>query len=189
MAYAFFYAGRALVATRPCRGLPGNGPLIEVWILAPLTTAVLAVCATVLIAVELAVAEGAAAAQKEITGTISIALAAFLSSSLVAWTEDQDASRIADKIRDAFWAKYKRPSAGGERKNGVCYLAAGSAAERLLYSNLYRGSQAGAFPRVGNASEPWSKRSARRVLRFLTLPMTVAVSLPCSPPTGTSTLM
>ena len=99
VAYGSFHAGRALVATRPCRGLPGNGPNRGVDPGAAHDGGTGGVRHGS--HRRLLVAEGAVAAQKEITGTISTALAAFLSSSFVAWTEDQDASRIAGKIRDA----------------------------------------------------------------------------------------
>lgn len=135
VAYACFYVGRSLLDRKPTGGLV----LMEVWILAPLIIAVIAVGATVILAVELAVPAGASSVQKELAGTISAALAVFLTSSFVAWTEDQDTSRIASKIRDAFWSKVKRRRTDGEERAGVLYVEAGSVAERLIYSNLFHG--------------------------------------------------
>jgi hypothetical protein len=135
VAYGFFYGGRSVLYRAPKLGLA----LMEVWVLAPLTVAAVAAGGTVVLGIEFAVPDNAPAVQKEMVGTLSTAISVFLSSSFVAWTEDQDASRLASRIQQAFYASFQRVPDTGDCPPRVTCVEAGSAAEQLVYSRVFRG--------------------------------------------------
>ncbi len=137
VAYVAFYIGRARLPHNPRAGLLW----MEFWIIAPLVVAVVAVCGTVILAVELAAPEDASAGLKKQATTISTAVGTFFSTSFVAWTADQKSSRMSSKVRDAFYEKYKRtkPPNPARFEDGVCYVDAESTAELAVYSSVYHG--------------------------------------------------
>lgn len=115
---ALFEAGRRLLPERPRVGLL----LMEGWILAPLSLALLAAALAVLAGVALML-PGSASAETEVAQAAGTAIATFLASAVVAWSEDQNGSRSSSRIQAAFYEKYKG------------HFDAGSEPARWVYSN------------------------------------------------------
>ena len=112
---------------------------LEWWILTPAALAAFASAVVVVVTVALTIGEGVQVDPdvKELVGTLSTGLVAFVTAAFISWSGDDKDSKVADHIRDTFRQKYKR--AGNETQRGVHYFPAESAGERWVYSNEYRG--------------------------------------------------
>lgn len=127
--------GRALLPRQPQVAVR----FLEWWILTPAAIAAIASAVVVVVTVALTIPDTAGASQdtKEIVGTLSTGLTAFVTAAFISWAGDDKDSTLAGHIRDTFWQKYKR--AGGTAQSGTQAFPPGSAGERWVYSNEYRG--------------------------------------------------
>ena len=125
--------GKALLPSRPRAAVH----VLEWWVMTPAMIAAVAGAVVIVVTVALTVPEGTAADTKETVGAVSAAITGFITSTFVSWSSDEKDSILADHIRDAFWAHYKR--AGTETKKGVHYFKGDSAGERWVYGEEYGG--------------------------------------------------
>ncbi len=109
---------------------------LEWWILTPAAMAAVASAVVVIVTVTLTIPEDAKvdASTKQLIGTLSTGLTAFVTAAFISWSGDDKNSRLADHIRSVFQAKYKRDAAPG-----VHVFPAESVGERWVYSDEFRG--------------------------------------------------
>ncbi len=89
----------------PVRRLRLAIPLLECWVLIPMTFAAVAAAGSIVVTVELSAPETAAAPSKELYGALAAAITAFLASGFVD-TVSED-TRTSDRVRSHFQARYK----------------------------------------------------------------------------------
>jgi hypothetical protein len=94
--------------------LPANPTIavrfLEWWILTPAALAAVASAIVVVVTVTLAVPDGSAFGQdtKELIGTLSTGLTAFVTAAFISWASDDKDSKLAEHIKETFRAKYSR---------------------------------------------------------------------------------
>jgi hypothetical protein len=113
--------------------------LLEGWILTPATLAAVGSAIVVVVTVALTIPAGSKLETdaKELIGTLSTGLTAFVTAAFISWASDDKDSMLADHIREAFRSKYDR--AGGDQQAGIHYFPPESAGERWVFSDEYRG--------------------------------------------------
>lgn len=120
--------GRAQLRRKPVRGVV----LMEAWILSPLSWAVLASCAVVIVAVTFHVDEGTPTADAELIKALGAAITAFLTSGFVSWTEEHDQDLVAGRTKKEFELAYEEAYKPLKPPEEV---------ERLFLSDAVRGIQ------------------------------------------------
>ena len=109
--------------------------LLEGWILIPLALAATAAAAIVVVTVELTVPDGTPTDTKELLGSASTGITAFLTAAFVSWASDDDASSLADHIKARFQGHYVRT----QTQNDQHVFKEESTGERWVYSESYGG--------------------------------------------------
>jgi hypothetical protein len=138
------------------KALLPNNPVIAVylmewWILTPAMIAAVAAAAVIVVTVLLTVPDSESTETKKLIGALATGVTSFLSAAFVSWFGDAKDSTLADHIRDAFRAKYKR-GPGTPSEPGVKYFKADSPGERWVYSVEFRGVEGwGQSDRVNRA--------------------------------------
>jgi hypothetical protein len=113
--------------------------MLELWIFAPLTLAVIGSGVIVVIAIDLVPFENASAPTRGLATAVAGGLSGFISASLVTWTADRDGSRVSSRIRDAFFARYIRPRDGFAHPARATTVIADSDFEKWIYSTEFGG--------------------------------------------------
>jgi hypothetical protein len=132
---AFDWLAKAVLPSRPVIAVY----LMEWWILTPAMIAAVAAAAVIVVTVLLTVPDSESTETKKLIGALATGVTSFLSAAFVSWFGDAKDSTLADHIRDAFRAKYKRRELGTPSKPGVKYFEPGSPGERWVYSVEFRG--------------------------------------------------
>ncbi len=136
LGYLCDFGGRHLLPDHPVAAVV----LLEFWMLAPLVVAAMASALIVLLAIHFTVPSGASPTTTELTKALSTALTAFLTSGFVAWTGDQNASPVAQRIQRTFAAKYQRCVVAPQLPQpGIHYFRPDSPGERWVLSDSFGG--------------------------------------------------
>lgn len=144
---AFDVLGKALLPNNPVIAVY----LMEWWILTPAMIAAVAAAAVMVVTVLLTVPDSESTETKKLIGALATGVTSFLSAAFISWFGDAKDSTLADHIRDAFRAKYKRGPATPSEPN-VRYFKADSPGERWVYSVEFRGVEGwGQSDRVNRA--------------------------------------
>jgi len=128
------WIGRSLLPARPAAAVR----FLEWWILTPAAVAAVASAVVVIVTVALTIPEEPKvdASTKQLIGTLSTGLTAFVTAAFISWAGDDKDSRLAEHIKSAFQAKYTRE---GTAKPGAHPFAAESSGERWVFSDEYKG--------------------------------------------------
>ncbi len=130
--------GRRLLPARPVLA----ARFMEWWILTPAMIAALASGVVAIVTVAVTVPDSAKTDTKTLIAALTTGVTGFLTTAFIAWTGDENDSRLGDHIRDAFRTAYQRvPDPGKPRLQGVHYFRADSPGERWIYSDEYRAIQ------------------------------------------------
>ena len=108
--------------------------LLEAWILLPTLAAAIGSAVVIAVAVELTLPDGTPTETKELISALSTGITSFITAVSVSWASDDDDSRLADFIRDRFYAHFKRQPGTAANTSQVVYFTAGSPCERWVYA-------------------------------------------------------
>jgi hypothetical protein len=111
--------------------------VMEFSVIAPATVAAAAAALVIIVSVSLTVTGDEDI--KALAAAMATGITAFLTTTLIEWTGDKEDSKVANRIRQTFWAHYNRtgyPVPPGER---VKLFAPDSDGERWVYSAEFKG--------------------------------------------------
>jgi hypothetical protein len=138
LGYLLDLAGRSLLPKYPVAAVR----LLESWILTPMAIAALGSAIVVVVTVALTIPDDSTLGTdaKELVGTLSTGLTAFVVSAFISWSGDDKDSKLADHVREVFQSKYARAGSAA-KKPGVHAFRPESAGERWVFGDEYAAIQ------------------------------------------------
>lgn len=129
---AFQSIGERLLPDHPQTALE----FMEFSVIAPATVAAAAAALVIIVGIELTTTGEEDI--KALAAALGTGITAFLTTTLIAWAGDKEDSKVANRIRAAFWAHYKRAGSITPTK-GVKLFPPNSDCERWVYSVEFKG--------------------------------------------------
>jgi hypothetical protein len=130
-----YVIGRALLPESPVAGLL----FIEALNVLFISMAAVATALAVLIAIMIVPPTAANKSVKTIVESLAAVVGGAVTSVCIAWAADEDASPLANHVREIFQANYLRPN-GGTPRADVKYFDPDSTGERWVHSPSFRGA-------------------------------------------------
>lgn len=128
--------GELLLPKRPVASIR----FLESWLLTPAAIAAVASAVVVVITVTLTIPDDSNVSGnvKELVGTLSTGLTAFLTAAFIEWAGDDKNSKLADHVKSVFQSKYGRKD-DPNLPQGAHGFPAGSDPERWVFSDEFGG--------------------------------------------------